>query len=88
MLAQIQPEDMMPRIRNCEKSEPDTDLDRAEMMLKNADRLDCRVFLRPSDVVQEKNKLNLAFIANLFNKHPMLDAGDVLVIEETREEKT
>jgi len=88
LLAQIQPEDMMPRISNCEKSEPDTDLDRAEMMLKNADRLDCRVFLRPSDVVQEKNKLNLAFIANLFNKHPMLDAGDVLVIEETREEKT
>lgn len=48
------------------------DLKRAECMLDQADRLGCRQFVMPTDVVRGNPKLNLAFIANLFNKYPAL----------------
>ncbi|CAP61661.1 uncharacterized protein PODANS_4_2340 [Podospora anserina S mat+] len=46
--------------------------DRAEEVLQNADRLKCRKFLSPSSLVAGNPKLNLAFVANLFNEHPCL----------------
>jgi PREDICTED: similar to fimbrin CG8649-PA, isoform A len=65
---------------------------RAEIMLQQADKLGCRSFLTPNDVIQGVYKLNLAFVANLFNKHPGLDEPDepldLVNIEENREEKT
>ncbi|KAL2264981.1 hypothetical protein VTJ83DRAFT_7491 [Remersonia thermophila] len=48
-------------------------LQRAEEVLQNADRLGCRKFLTPSSLVAGNPKLNLAFVANLFNTHPALD---------------
>ncbi|KAL9579995.1 MAG: hypothetical protein Q9212_004760 [Teloschistes hypoglaucus] len=48
-------------------------LQRAEQVLQNADRLDCRKFLSPTSLVAGNPKLNLAFVANLFNTHPGLD---------------
>lgn len=48
-------------------------LDRAEQVLQNADSLDCRKFLTPTSLVAGNPKLNLAFVANLFNTHPGLD---------------
>ena len=41
------------------------------------------------DVVRGQEKLNLAFVANLFNNHPSLDppVEEINIIEETREEK-
>jgi plastin-1 len=50
-------------------------LQRAEQVLDNADRLDppCRKFLTPTSLVSGNPKLNLAFVANLFNNHPGLD---------------
>lgn len=48
------------------------DLKRAEAMLQQADRLGCRQFVTPTDVVSGSPKLNLAFVANLFNKYPAL----------------
>ena len=44
-----------------------------------------------SDVVAGVDKLNLAFVANLFNKYPALDNPDndeLDAIIETREEKS
>lgn len=41
-------------------------------MLQQADRLGCRQFVTPTDVVSGNPKLNLAFVANLFNKYPAL----------------
>ncbi|XP_074595251.1 plastin-2 fimbrin [Brevipalpus obovatus] len=68
---------------------------RAEFMLEQADKLGCRSFLTPNDVVHGIYKLNLAFVANLFNTHPGLDKPDqepleieYEKIEESREEKT
>lgn len=48
-------------------------LQRAEQVLTNAEKLDCRKFLTPSSLVSGNPKLNLAFVANLFNTHPGLD---------------
>ncbi|PIN99583.1 hypothetical protein AB205_0050800 [Aquarana catesbeiana] len=41
-------------------------------MLQQADRLGCRQFVTPADVVCGNPKLNMAFVANLFNKYPAL----------------
>ena len=48
-------------------------LQRAEQVLQNAEKLDCRKFLTPTALVAGNPKLNLAFVANLFNTHPGLD---------------
>ena len=42
---------------------------RANKMLEQAEKLGCRSFVNPNDVVNGVYKLNLAFVANLFNKH-------------------
>jgi len=66
-------------------------LERAEIMLSRADKINCRAFVSSRDVVNGHEKLNLAFVANLFNNHPSLDEPDedqmIDVVEETREEK-
>ncbi|XP_055034177.2 plastin-3 isoform X2 [Misgurnus anguillicaudatus] len=70
------------------------DLKRAECMLQQADRLGCRQFVTATDVVSGNPKLNLAFVANLFNKYPALtkpvnqDINWGLLEGETREERT
>ncbi|KAM4619995.1 plastin-3 [Polymixia lowei] len=70
------------------------DRNRAEAMLQQADRLGCRQFVTPADVVSGNPKLNLAFVANLFNKYPSLtkpeneDIDWGLLEGETREERT
>ncbi|KAL8942130.1 MAG: hypothetical protein Q9211_001534 [Gyalolechia sp. 1 TL-2023] len=48
-------------------------LQRAEQVLQNADKLSCRKFLSAQSLVAGNPKLNLAFVANLFNTHPGLD---------------
>lgn len=48
-------------------------LKRAEMVLDNADKLECRKFVTARDIVKGNPKLNLAFVANLFNTHPGLE---------------
>nr|XP_036581640.1 fimbrin [Colletotrichum truncatum]KAF6790083.1 fimbrin [Colletotrichum truncatum] len=48
-------------------------LQRAEEILQTADKMGCRKFLTPSSLVAGNPKLNLAFVANLFNNHPALD---------------
>nr|CAD7397470.1 unnamed protein product [Timema poppensis] len=68
-------------------------LERAEIMLQQAAKLGCRSFVTPSDVVNGIYKLNLAFVANLFNNHPSLDLPEgeiegLETLEETREEKS
>ncbi|KAJ8372583.1 hypothetical protein AAFF_G00281270 [Aldrovandia affinis] len=70
------------------------DLKRAEYMLQQAEALGCRQFVTPADVVSGNPKLNLAFVANLFNKYPSLTKPENQDIDwgrlegETREERT
>ncbi|XP_023680220.2 plastin-1 isoform X1 [Paramormyrops kingsleyae] len=74
-------------------NEPDEEK-RAELMLRQAARLDCRQFVTPQDVVAGNQKLNMAFVANLFNTYPAVsrpsDNGiDPTLLEgESREERT
>ncbi|KAG6443657.1 hypothetical protein O3G_MSEX002944 [Manduca sexta] len=67
-------------------------LRRAEIMLQQAAKLRCRAFVTAADVVNGVYKLNLAFVANLFNQHPGLQRTDTAEeyhqLDETREEKT
>ncbi|XP_009638051.1 plastin-1 isoform X2 [Egretta garzetta] len=71
-----------------------SDLRRAECMLQQADKLGCRQFVTPADVVAGNPKLNLAFVANLFNTYPALhkpdnSSYDVNLLEgESKEERT
>jgi len=46
---------------------------RAEQILAGADRIGCRRFLSPNSLVAGNPKLNLAFVANLFNTWPGLE---------------
>ncbi|CAO3665015.1 unnamed protein product [Umbelopsis ramanniana] len=48
-------------------------LTRAEMVLDNAEKIECRKYLTPTALVAGNPKLNLAFVAHLFNTHPGLD---------------
>jgi len=66
-------------------------LTRAGLVLENAAKIECKKFVRPRDIVNGNAKLNLAFVANLFNTCPGLEpvAEPVKMeeIEETREER-
>ncbi|KAL8277231.1 hypothetical protein RQP46_010404 [Phenoliferia psychrophenolica] len=46
---------------------------RAEQVLQNADAIGCRKYLTPTSLVNGNSKLNLAFVANLFNTWPCLE---------------
>ncbi|NXE47376.1 PLSI protein, partial [Casuarius casuarius] len=71
-----------------------SDLKRAEYMLQQAEKLGCRQFVTPADVVAGNPKLNMAFVANLFNTYPALhkpdnSAYDLNLLEgESNEERT
>ncbi|NXA47799.1 PLSI protein, partial [Nothocercus julius] len=70
------------------------DLKRAEYMLQQAEKLGCRQFVTPADVVAGNPKLNMAFVANLFNTYPALHKPDNseydlnLLEGESKEERT
>ncbi|XP_070609459.1 plastin-1 [Erythrolamprus reginae] len=70
------------------------DVRRAEYMLQQADKLGCKQFVTPTDVVAGNPKLNTAFVANLFNTYPALqkpknNSYDFSLLEgESKEEKT
>ncbi|EEB07961.1 fimbrin [Schizosaccharomyces japonicus yFS275] len=48
-------------------------LQRAEQVLENAEKLNCRKYLTATAMVAGNPKLNLAFVAHLFNTHPGLE---------------
>ncbi|WFD33883.1 fimbrin [Malassezia cuniculi] len=52
--------------------EPDL-FTRAEMVLQRADAIGCRKYLTPGSMIAGNPKLNLAFVAHLFNTWPSLD---------------
>lgn len=86
LLKQITPSEVF--VDNRPMSEKDHNK-RAEKMLQMADRIGCRKFVRAKDVVAGNSKLNMAFVANLFNCYPALppmDAEETEELEELREE--
>ncbi|CAF1244299.1 unnamed protein product, partial [Didymodactylos carnosus] len=92
LLQQIAPADTNPALSLSPLQENDL-RSRAELMLKEADKIKARAFISPNDVVKGNPKLNFAFVANLFNSYPALDVPvdrpvDEVLVQETREEKT
>jgi len=89
LLHQIAPKDC--GVTTTAENEPDL-RQRAERMLQEANKIECRSFVSPDDVVAGNYKLNLAFVANLYNMYPALDTPEDFdmgeIHEETREEKT
>ncbi|KAI3659330.1 hypothetical protein MP638_003204 [Amoeboaphelidium occidentale] len=59
-------------------------LQRANIMLSNAEKLGCRSFVTAEDVVNGNERLNLVFAATLFNKH----IGMVRLGEEIEQENS
>jgi len=66
-------------------------MERAEETLEQADKIGCRDFVRANDIVNGFEKLNLPFVASLFNKYPALDEPEELPelpdVLGTREER-
>ncbi|CAH8852727.1 unnamed protein product [Trichobilharzia szidati] len=94
LVEKIAPQEKKPYLHSARAILDAVDLvQRAEMVLQNAEQLNCRVFVRPEDIVSGSQRLNLAFLANLFHGYPALEKPpeveeQVAEIEETREEKT
>lgn len=67
LLSQLKPEE-------CTRAPLQTSdrLKRAEQVLQNADKIGCRKYLTPPSLVAGNPRLNLAFVANLFNTWPCL----------------
>ena len=58
-------------------------------MLNQAHKIGCRYFVRPKDVVKGNQRLNLAFVANLFNHAPGVRPPPLgLFVEEPHMEKS
>lgn len=53
---------------------------RAELMLKEADKVKARKFVNPSDVVEGNSKLNFAFVANIFASLKEISDADRAVV--------
>lgn len=90
LLNQIAPKNYEPKVTTGALNESDV-TKRAEKMLYEAEKLKVREFVSANDVTNGIAKLNMAFVANLFNTYPALDTpveGEAQIIEETREEKT
>jgi len=58
-------------------------IQRAEQVLQNADKIGCRKYLTPQSIVAGNPKLNLAFVAHLFNTHPGLEPLEPAEIIQT-----
>jgi len=48
-------------------------MDRAELMLQEANKIECRKFVGPKEIVKGNQRLNLAFVATIFNTRPGLE---------------
>lgn len=81
----------------CSLSRHVVSLERASDVISNAQKLNVEVFLKPSDITSGNTKLNMSFVAQLFNTCPALDiqeedlkqVTDILDedIGDTREER-
>lgn len=54
------------------------------MVVENAHKLGCDKFVTPQDILNGNARLNLAFVADLFNKHPALDLPSLEEIQRLK----
>ena len=63
------------------------DVTRAEIMLNNSFALGCDEVVGPNDIVKGNEKVNIIFVAELFNTKHGLDDTDIVIEEDSREER-
>ncbi|OQS06921.1 fimbrin [Thraustotheca clavata] len=79
----------------CDLCREPTALDRATHVIRNAQKLHVDAFIKPGDITSGNTKLNMSFVAQLFNTCPALDQVDVTELKDiwdddvgdTREER-
>jgi Calponin homology (CH) domain len=52
-------------------------LERAQLVLEHADRMGCKRYLSPKDIVDGSPNLNLAFVAHIFQKRYWHNLHDI-----------
>jgi Calponin homology (CH) domain len=55
-------------------------LERARLVLEHADRMGCKRYLSPKDIVDGSPNLNLAFVAHIFQKRYWHNLHDIYKI--------
>ncbi|KAK9146041.1 hypothetical protein Sjap_005944 [Stephania japonica] len=61
-------------------------LERAKLILEHADKMGCRRYLTPTDIVEGSPNLNLAFVAHIFQHRNGLSSRQVSFIETSPED--
>jgi len=100
LLNQIAPDEYRSKMMNPDQILKSINLvDRAQKVLQNADAMKAKAFVEPNDIAmvtqkgKNREKLNMAFVAHLFNNYPALHITEKVIqdfdiVEETLEEKT
>ncbi|KAJ4841183.1 fimbrin [Turnera subulata] len=57
-------------------------MDRAKLVLDHAERMNCRRYLRPEDIVEGVSNLNLAFVAQIFHQRNGLSTNSNISFAE------
>lgn len=55
-------------------------LERAKLVLEHADRMGCKRYLSPKDIVDGSPNLNLAFVAHIFQKRYWHNLHDIYML--------
>ena len=83
LIKQIAPEDSFVDKSALQKDDP---MERARKVLLQANKIGCKEFVVAKDIVDGRDLLNLAFVANLFSKYPALEVSNYIrfTIAESR----
>ncbi|CAK4116900.1 unnamed protein product [Aphanomyces euteiches] len=66
----------------CDLAREPTALERAAHVIRNAEKIGVDPFIKPTDITMGNTKLNLGFVAQLFNTCPALDVVDVAELKD------
>ncbi|RQM20728.1 hypothetical protein B5M09_004720 [Aphanomyces astaci] len=66
----------------CDLAKEPSAVERAAHVIRNAEKIGVDPFLKPTDITMGNTKLNLGFVAQLFNTCPALDGVDVAELRD------
>jgi plastin-1 len=69
----------------CDPCREPSAVERAAHVISNAEKLHVEAFIKPTDITSGNAKLNLSFVAQLFNTCPALEGVEVNEIEAFKE---
>ncbi|ETV98398.1 hypothetical protein H310_09086 [Aphanomyces invadans] len=66
----------------CDLARESTAVERAAHVIRNAEKIGVDPFIKPTDITMGNTKLNLGFVAQLFNTCPALDVVDAAELKD------